>query len=119
MPLIEINTFINADLQTCFDLARNIDFHQTSLEHSKEKVVAGKTNGLIALNEWVTWEARHFGVKQKLISKITAFESPTYFADEMVSGAFKAFKHEHIFLQKGNQTIMIDKFHFETPYGVL
>ena len=119
MPLIELKTYIDADLQTCFDLARNIDFHQTSLEHSNEKAIAGKTSGLIALDEWVTWEARHFGVKQKLTSKITAFESPNYFADEMVSGVFKAFKHEHVFRQNGNQTLMIDKFYFEAPLGAL
>ncbi len=33
MPTIEIKTLIKADLKTCFDLSRNIDFHQQSLEH--------------------------------------------------------------------------------------
>ena len=36
----------------------------------------------------------------------------------MVSGAFKWFKHEHIFLAENDQTLMIDKFHFESPFGV-
>ncbi|MBC2844964.1 SRPBCC family protein [Winogradskyella flava] len=119
MPTIEINTLIKADLKTCFDLSRNIDFHQESLEHSNEKAIAGKTTGLIELGEWVTWEARHFGIKQKLTSKITEFESPNYFVDEMVSGAFKSFKHEHIFQGIDGNTLMIDKFHFEAPFGVL
>ncbi|WP_282042534.1 SRPBCC family protein [Winogradskyella flava] len=119
MPTIEINTLIKADLKTCFDLSRNIDFHQESLEHSKEKAIAGKTRGLIELGEWVTWEAKHFGIKQKLTSKITEFESPNYFVDEMVSGAFKSFKHEHIFQSIDGDTLMIDKFHFESPFGVL
>jgi ligand-binding SRPBCC domain-containing protein len=119
MPLIELKTVIEADIQICFDLSRDIDFHTKSLEHSKEKAIAGKTNGLIELNEWVTWEAFHFGIKQHLTSKITEFESPNYFVDEMVSGAFKSFKHEHIFTSEGNTTIMIDKFHFQTPFCVL
>lgn len=119
MPSIEIKTLIKVDLKTCFDLARNIDFHKESMAESKERAVAGKTSGLIELDEWVTWEAKHFGIIQHLTSKITAFESPTYFVDEMVSGAFKSFKHEHIFKVQNGQTLMIDKFHFQSPFGVL
>jgi len=119
MPLIEIKTLINSDLKTCFDLARNIDFHKASMEHSNEKAIAGKTSCLIELGEWVTWEATHFGIKQKLTSKITEFESPTYFVDEMVSGAFKSFRHEHIFQIENDMTLMIDKFHFQSPFGIL
>jgi len=119
MPLIEIKTLVNADIKTCFDLARNIDFHKESLQHSNEKAIAGKTSGLIGLGEWVTWEAKHFGIKQKLTSKITKFSSPTYFVDEQVSGAFRYFKHEHIFEKLNKQTLMIDRFDFESPFGIL
>jgi len=125
MPLIEIKTVINADVQTCFDLSRDIDFHKISLKHSKEKAIAGKTYGLMGLGEWVTWEATHFGVKQKLTSKITEFENPCYFVDEMVSGAFESFKHEHIFKEEFDaklnveHTLMIDRFHFVSPFGLL
>ena len=119
MPTLEIKTLIKADLKTCFDLARNIDFHKASMEHSNEKAIAGKTSGLIGLGEWVTWEAKHFGITQKLTSKITEFKSPNYFVDEMVSGAFKSFNHEHIFQIENNSTLMIDKFHFQSPFGIL
>jgi len=124
MPTIEIKTLIKADLKTCFNLARNIDFHKTSMEHSNEKAIAGKTSGLIELGEWVTWEAKHFGIEQKLTSKITEFESPNYFVDEMISGAFKSFRHEHIFKNSFDNkfnvdyTLMIDKFHFQSPFGI-
>jgi len=118
MPLIELHTLINADLETCFNLSRDIDFHKESLKHSNEKAIAGKTKGLISLGEWVTWEAKHFGIKQQLTSKITEFDSPNYFVDEQVSGAFKSFKHEHIFKKELDKTIMIDKFYFQSPYGV-
>ncbi|MCB0381873.1 MAG: SRPBCC family protein [Psychroserpens sp.] len=119
MPLIELQTYINAQQHICFDLARDIDFHTASLKHSKEKAIAGKTSGRIGLNEWVTWEARHFGIKQRLTSKITEFEHPNYFVDEMVSGAFASFKHEHIFIDQNGKTLMIDRFQFESPLGVL
>ena len=119
MPLIVIKTHISADIQTCFDLSRHIDFHKASLEHSNEKAIAGKTSGFIALGEWVTWEAKHFGIKQQLTSKITEFEAPNYFVDEMVSGAFKSFRHEHIFTSEESRTLMIDKFYFKSPFGIL
>ncbi|MEM9679071.1 MAG: SRPBCC family protein [Bacteroidota bacterium] len=124
MPTIEIKTIINADIYTCFDLARDIDFHASSMEHTKEKAVAGKTSGLISLGETVTWEAIHFGIKQHLTSKITAFESPYYFVDEMVEGAFKSFKHKHLFQQHykedgTNYTLMTDIFQYKSPLGIL
>ncbi len=117
MPIIKIETVIEANIKVCFDLARNIDFHQDSLKHSKEKAIAGRTSGLIELGESVTWEAFHFGIKQKLTSRITEMDSPNYFVDEMVSGAFKSFRHEHHFYKSDNRTIMIDNFFFESPYG--
>lgn len=112
MPLIVLETIIHTDTLTCFDLSRDIDFHKDSLKHSNEKAIAGKTSGLIGLGESVTWEATHFGIRQHLTSKITQLDAPNYFVDEMVSGAFKSFKHEHIFTSKGKDTIMIDKFYF-------
>lgn len=119
MPLIEIETIINADVKTCFDLARNIDIHQESMKHSGEIAIAGKTSGLIGLGEWVSWEAKHFGIVQHLTSKITEFDQPNYFADEMVMGAFESYKHEHFFIELGSKTIMRDKFYFKSPYGPL
>lgn len=119
MPLIELHTYIDSDIQTCFDLARNIDFHQESLKFSNEKAIAGKTSGLIGLNEWVSWEAKHLGFVQHLTSKITEFDAPNLFVDEMVFGAFKSFRHEHIFKEADNQILLIDKFYFESPYGIL
>lgn len=119
MPKIEVQTRINADAKTCFDLARNIDIHQESLQHSQEKAIAGKISGLIELGEWVSWEAKHFGIVQHLTSRITEFDSPNYFVDEMVYGAFKSFRHEHIFKKLDNQTLMVDIFNFESPLGII
>ncbi len=119
MAVIEIETIINSDIKTCFDLARNIDFHQDSLKDSNEKAIAGKTSGLIELGEWVSWEAKHLGFVQHLTSKITEFDAPNYFVDEMVFGIFKSFRHEHHFRESENKTLMIDKFFFESPYGII
>ena len=119
MPLIKLKTYIKADQRRCFDLARDIDFHQDSLKHTKEKAVAGRISGLIQLGESVTWEATHLGVTQHLTSKITEMHIPHSFIDEMVDGPFKLMKHEHYFNQKGDTTKMVDLFYFESPYGFL
>ena len=119
MPRIEIKTVLNSDIETCFNLARNIDFHQESFEKFNERAIGGKTSGLIELNEWVTWEAKHIGFVQHLTAKITEFEAPNYFVDEMVFGALKSFRHEHKFREsENNTTVMTELFYFESPFGV-
>ncbi len=90
-----------------------------STRQTGEQAIAGRTSGLIGPNETVTWRAKHFGIWQTLTSKITGFNTPHFFADEMISGAFKSFRHEHHFLWDGQQTIMRDVFVFESPLGIL
>ena len=81
--------------------------------------IAGRMSGLIELGESVTWRAKHFGFFQELTSKITAFEKPKSFTDEMVSGAFKSFKHIHTFEPSANGTTMVDVFSYVSPLGIL
>ncbi|MGZ3874562.1 MAG: SRPBCC family protein [Mucilaginibacter sp.] len=119
MTRIELSTPINAPIERCFDLARSIEIHLESTKQTGEKAVAGRTSGLIDLCETVTWRARHFGIWQNLTSKITEFEYPNYFTDEMVSGAFKSFRHEHLFFAVNDQTVMKDIFIFESTLGWL
>jgi len=119
MPIIKIEMKIDAPIQRVFDLARCIDLHTESMSESNEKAVAGKTKGLINKDETVTWEAIHFGVKQKLTSKITIFERPHHFRDSMLKGAFKRFDHDHFFETKDSQTIMKDVFDYDSPLGFL
>jgi ligand-binding SRPBCC domain-containing protein len=119
MPTITLTTLINAPIQTCFDLSRSIDLHMLSTAETSEIAIAGRTSGFIELNETVTWRAKHLGVWQTLTSKITEFDAPHYFVDEMVSGAFKSFRHEHHFEESGNGTLMKDVFAFESPLGIL
>ncbi|WP_439487178.1 SRPBCC family protein [Algoriphagus sp.] len=71
------------------------------------------------MDESVTWRARHFGVYQTLTSRITDFNNPIFFADEMVSGAFRSFRHEHHFIDSEGVTIMTDIFEYRSPMGIL
>lgn len=119
MPVIRLETFIKARQEIVFDLARSIDFQSEVVTSSDEKAVAGRTSGLIGLNETVTYRGRHLGVVQSLTTKVTDFDPPHFFADEMIKGAFKSFRHEHYFTASNEGTIMRDVFKFEAPLGVL
>ena len=118
MPVIKLTTHINSTLETCFDLATSIDLHKLSTAKTNEQAIAGTTTGLIKLNEIVTWQATHFGIRQKLTTKITGYEKPFYFRDEQIKGAFKLIKHDHFFEQHGSEIIMKDIFEFESPLGI-
>ena len=119
MPRIVLTTEINASKEIVFDISRSIDLHKISTEQTNEEAIAGVTTGLIGLNEWVTWQAKHFGISQKLTTKITEFEYPNYFTDEMMKGAFKNFKHKHVFESRQNGTLMTDYFDYTSPLGFL
>jgi len=96
-----------------------VDAHVRSTAASGERAVGGKTSGLLALGDEVTWRARHLGVWQELTSRITAFDRPHHFRDSMVRGAFTSFDHDHFFTPAGNGTLMRDVFDYRAPLGPL
>jgi ligand-binding SRPBCC domain-containing protein len=109
---------IAAPIQLCFQLAGDIDIHtQTVWKHTKEQAIAGVTSGPIGEGQTVTFEATHFGVRQRLTSLITQFDEPILFVDEMQKGAFKSLRHIHEFKEHKDYTIMKDTLYFEAPYG--
>jgi len=119
MTTIQLTTEFDASLEKCFDITRDIDIHQLSTEQTNEKAIAGRISGLCELGDKITWEARHFGVKQHLTVEITKFDRPNFFEDKMIRGAFKSMRHEHHFETKQGKTLMTDKFYYEVPFGIL
>ena len=120
MPRIELEMLVAAPIERVFDLARSIDVHKESQSSHREIAVAGRTSGLIENGEVVTWEAVHFGVRQRLTSRIVAMTRPTHFRDAMVSGAFRRIEHDHFFESRpGGGTLVRDVFDYEAPMGPL
>jgi len=116
MTVVEVVTHVHAPRTRCFDLARSVDAHMQSASTTSETVVAGRTSGMLALNEDVTWQARHFGVRLSLQSRITSFRRPEYFQDSMVRGPLKSLVHDHYFDDAGNGvTTVRDVFTFSAP----
>jgi ligand-binding SRPBCC domain-containing protein len=119
MPLIRLETYINAPVERCFDLSLSVDLHRQSVAHTHERPVAGVTSGVMKPGDSVTWEAVHFGIKQHLTSKITAYERPYRFTDEMVKGIFQEITHRHEFVPQPPGTLVTDLFAFRAPLGML
>ena len=119
MPVIELKTIIRAPIERCFLLSLSVDLHVLSTNGTNEKAIAGVTSGVMKMGDTVTWRAKHFGIYQKLSTKISAYQSPNYFVDEMVKGAFKKIYHQHIFHPHSEGTFMTDLFDFEAPLGFI
>jgi len=120
MPTIRLETVINSPIDRCFDLSRDIELHMRSTEQTREVAIAGVTKGLINFGEEVTWEANHFGVRQRLTTRITAFTRPRHFRDSQVEGAFQRFDHDHYFEATSERTtLMRDIFDYTSPLGWL
>jgi ligand-binding SRPBCC domain-containing protein len=118
MTTINLTTKIKASKQTVFDASRNIAIHQQSASKTNEQAIAGVTSGSINHNETVTWRGKHFGFYLTHKSRITSMNIYDYFVDEMEEGCFKLFKHQHFFEETNGVTIMTDKLHYETPFGI-
>ncbi len=112
-------TDIAAPTDRCFDLSRSIELHVESMAASRERAVSGVTSGLIGKEDEVTWEARHFGVRWRVTSRITEFDRPHRFVDEMIRGPFALFRHEHRFEGSEGTTRMTDLIEFRTRAGPL
>ena len=119
MPTIHLTTFIAAPTTVVFDLSRHIGLHKESMSPHREEAVAGTRFGLIEKEDTVTWRARHFFKNRLLRVKVTEMKKPEMFIDVQADGDFKMMKHEHYFKSCENGTILIDLFHFESPYGKL
>jgi ligand-binding SRPBCC domain-containing protein len=122
MILLEEITRIDAPVERCFDLARSVEVHLAGNVHWGEAAIAagGVTTGLVDLGQRVMWRAKHFGVRQRLTSEITAMDRPRYFQDAMTDGPFRSMRHDHYFRPlPGGETEMRDVFCFAAPIPIL
>ena len=119
MPKLFVKTEINADINICFDLARDIGFYYQSLQKPTEIPISGKTSGLVEMGDYITWETNHLHLMQHLTLKISEFIKPSLFVDNLVEGEFKSYRHEHRFQKIENGTLMTDVFYFESSYSIL
>lgn len=86
---------------------------------SGEKVIDGVRSGKMTLGDEVAWSARHFGIPWRMSSKITAYDPPKSFVDEMQKGPFRRWWHLHRFEHDDGGTLMVDEVEYSLPLGPL
>jgi ligand-binding SRPBCC domain-containing protein len=105
MGQIAIWTDIRAPIERCFDLARDVEVHCATSSFTHERVMPpGRTAGLLELNDTVTFEGRHFGVRLKMTARIVEMKRPFHFIDELIDGPFVWFRHDHRFMVRDGVT---------------
>jgi hypothetical protein len=56
----------------------------------------------------------------KILERICdIFNRPQHFQAIIVAGAFKSMRHDHEFFEHPNGTLMVDRFEFQSPFGIL
>ncbi len=117
---IVVETLIAAPPDVCFDLALDVGAHAESAAFSGERIVEpGRLSGVLQLGDLVTFEGRHFGIRQRFTAKIVEIDRPRSFVDEMVHGIFKRLRHVHEFHPRDGGTLMRDVLEWEAPFGFL
>jgi ligand-binding SRPBCC domain-containing protein len=119
MGLFTYDTRLAAPVERVFQfLACPANLEKVSPPDMNLRVVAGPTE--LALGARITVEVRRWGVSQKLVSEVTAFEANRLFADEQREGPFRKWHHRHL-VEADDQggTRMRDEIEFEPPGGLL
>jgi len=90
-------TEIAAPVGRVFDLCLDVEAHVRSMARSRERAIAGRTDGILEVDDQVTWRARHFGIPWKMTVRITELDRPRRFVDQQVTGPFASLRHPHVF----------------------
>jgi ligand-binding SRPBCC domain-containing protein len=110
--VIEVVSVIDADPVKVFDLELDVDVHTDSMYASGESAMTSSGRRQLGLGDEVTFRARHFGLRWRMTSRVTAYERPRYFVDEQTRGPFRALRHEHYFDSlEGGGMQMTDRMH--------
>lgn len=115
MPVVEVITFIAAPPERVFDCVRDVSLHLRSMAPSGERVVSGRSSGLIEKGDTITWRARHFGIPWRMTVRVTALEQPRWIQDKMLRGPFDTFTHDHYIEPSERGTRMHDVIAFRSP----
>ena len=108
---------IDAPCESVFDAALDIDVHMAA--DPRTRAVAGVTSGPIGLGQTVTWRSPQLGLVWRMTSEITVVDRPHRFVDQMVSGPFRSWWHEHLIEATPAGCRLTDHVRYEAPVGPL
>jgi len=65
----------------------------------------------------ITYTISWLGVPVRWQTKITKYEPPHCFIDEQIMGPYRTWIHLHMFEEKDNNVLMIDRVTYRLPFG--
>jgi len=78
-----------------------------------------KAPALIELGSRIELKGRRWGIPQRMVSEITAFEEPILFTDTQREGPLRKWIHTHRFESVAGGTTISDRIEYEPPGGML
>jgi hypothetical protein len=94
----------------------NIDLELRACRDFGLRAIAGRSQGIIAKGETVTWRTRQYGLAITHTTLLSELQYPTFFQDRMVEGFFGLFVHDHFFRSLDEtRTEMGDEMRFTSP----
>jgi ligand-binding SRPBCC domain-containing protein len=117
MSTIHVTSFIHAPVERTFDLSRSTSLHKAVLRTYRKGTLEGGSEGLMGLQDKVTFKLNFLGRQRELITKIDILDFPRMFVSTLVRGAFRSLKHEHYFKPVDNGTLLIDMLEYEPAFG--
>lgn len=101
MVTLEEITVIHAPVERCFDLARSVDLRQEGMANAGEQPTSGTSSALLGLDDEVIWPVRYLGTSRNITLRVSRLEAPRFLQFRMVSGPFRLFEHDHLFVERG------------------
>jgi ligand-binding SRPBCC domain-containing protein len=118
MPMFEASQVIPRPVEEVFDFFR-APANLIAISPPELHMALVEGPPLIELGSRVVLKGRRWGIPQRVVSEITAFEPPVTFTDTQVEGPFRKWVHTHRFEPAPEGTRVIDRVEYETPGGLL
>lgn len=119
MPRFETTENLSAPLPRVFDFfSRPANLLKISPPELHIELLDGPEQ--LSLGARFTLQGKRWGIAQRIVSEVIAWEPGSHFVDEQREGPFKKWRHTHTFetLPEGGTRIR-DAIDYETPGGLL
>ena len=114
MVTVRLTTWVNAPVDRCFRLATCAQLH--ALGGPASEVLSTRSQAL-QVGDTISWQASQWGLHLAHTCRINEVRPNSYFREEMVSGGFRHYVHEHHFAPMDDGTRMRDEVRFSAPMG--
>lgn len=119
MTVLEFSTEINATQKELFDFHTNFK-NVVIVTPPVFKVRFVKIPETMAEGSEMTIEIKQFGLWMPWDVKVEKLIQNSLMVDyQSGRGPFKYWRHEHLFTERNNKTVLIDRIEYQLPFGIL